>query len=300
MEYNGKLNKDTRILSKVHQIHTRRDIMPKLFCQLSPTAYKISVLKCRTIRHLKNILSYKKIAKSKQSTKLPYVIGSHKSLIQRKLGNVDLTLQANKANNLSIATPKVTNIIIKPGEIFSFWTLVGKCTTRKGYKEGMTICQGEPSKGVGGGVCQFTNLIHWLVLHTPLQIVEHHHHDGVDLFPDFGRQVPFGVGTSIMYNYLDYRFKNTTELTFQLVVWTDETHLCGELRANGKLDVKYHIKCENEFFSKEDGIVYRNSEIYRECIDVKSGCLKNRELLKTNHARVLYDTTNLVIKTETA
>ena len=24
---------------------------------------------------------------------------------------------------------------------------------------------------------KFTNLIHWMILHTPLDIVEHHHHD---------------------------------------------------------------------------------------------------------------------------
>ena len=27
-----------------------------------------------------------------------------------------------------------------------------------------------------------------------LTITEHHHHDGLDLFPDFGRQIPFEKG----------------------------------------------------------------------------------------------------------
>ena len=45
--------------------------------------------------------------------------------------------------------------------------------------------------------------------------IEHHHHDALDLFPDYNRQIPFGTGTSIAYNYLDYRFKNTTnKVTF--------------------------------------------------------------------------------------
>jgi vancomycin resistance protein VanW len=30
---------------------------------------------------------------------------------------------------------------------------------------------------VGGGLCQFTNLLHWVALHSPLEIAEHHHHD---------------------------------------------------------------------------------------------------------------------------
>ena len=54
------------------------------------------------------------------------------------------------------------------------------------------------------------NMIHWLVLHTPLTVTELHHHSDA-LFPDVKRRVPFGTGTSISYKALDYRFKNTTE-----------------------------------------------------------------------------------------
>ncbi|WP_442871372.1 VanW family protein [Anaerotignum sp. MB30-C6] len=49
----------------------------------------------------------------------------------------------------------------------------------------------------------------------------------MDLFPDFDRQVPFGIGTSIAYNYLDYRFKNNTTNTFQIFVYTSQKYLCG-------------------------------------------------------------------------
>ena len=54
----------------------------------------------------------------------------------------------------------------------------------------------------------------------------------MDLFPDYGRQIPFGTGTSILYNYLDYRFQNNTDRTYQLTVWTDEEYLHGELLAD--------------------------------------------------------------------
>ena len=121
-----------------------------------------------------------------------------------------------------IAAPKVSGVLIRPGEVFSFWRLVGATSARKGYREGLMIKRGQPSQGIGGGLCQFTNLLHWLVLHSPLRIVEYHHHDGVDLFPDCGRQIPFGIGTSISYNYLDYRFQNPTGTTFQLLVWTTD------------------------------------------------------------------------------
>ena len=215
--------------------------------------------------------------------------------LRRQLGNVDQQLQENKAINLSIATPKVNNILIKPNETFSFWHLIGPMDKKLGYKEGLTIATDSPSKGIGGGMCQFTNLIHWMILHSPLEIIEHHHHDNFDLFPDFGRQVPFGTGTSIVYNYLDYRFINKTPYTFQLITYTNDKYLCGELRCNHPLPYKYHIKCKDEFFSLEDGIVYRNNKIYRIIIDKITGKTIEEKLIKVNHAKVLYDTSNLII-----
>lgn len=266
-----------------------------LFCEISPLTYKISVAKNILIRKIKNVFYSGKFSKTKSDKKLPLLIYKHNSLIRRKLGNVNMELQENKAINLSIATKKVTNIIIKPNETFSFWSLVGKTDKKNGYKEGLTISKNKPSSGVGGGLCQFTNLIHWMVLHSPLEIIEHHHHDQFDLFPDYNRVIPFGTGTSILYNYLDYRFINNTDITFQLITYTTDTYLCGELRANKQTDKAYHIKVENEFFSKEDDGVYRNNIIYRDIVDKKTGKLLVKEKLKVNHAKVLYDTTNLKI-----
>lgn len=264
----------------------------KLFCEISPLTYKISVLRCQFIRHLKNLLTIN-MANSIKENLLPYTIYKHSSLIRRELGDVDPILQDNKAINLTLAAPKISGIMIKPGEIFSFWKLVGSCSVKKGYKDGLMISSGRMTKGIGGGMCQFTNLIHWIVLHTPMQIIEHHHHDDMDLFPDYGRQVPFGTGTSIVYNYLDYRFKNTTDITFQLITYTTEDYLNGEIRSDKPLSYKYHIKVEDEFFSKESGQVYRNSKIFRHCIDKRTGNLISRELIKTNHAKVMYNLTNI-------
>jgi len=271
----------------------------KLFCELSPLTYRLAVEKNILVRKTTDLKYTGKFALAKSSQVLPVVVYKHNSFIQRKLGNVQLTLQENKAVNLKLATPKVSHVLIKPGEIFSFWKLVGACTEKKGYKEGLMVGREEETKsGIGGGMCQFTNLIHWLVLHTPLVIIEHHHHDGIDMFPDYGRKVPFGTGTSIVYNYLDYRFINPTNQTFQLITYTDDTYLYGEVRCERPLLEKYHIKVENEYFSREEGVVYRNSTIYRSIIDKKTGNVLTKELVKKNHAKILYDSSTLPIVDE--
>lgn len=267
----------------------------KLFCEICPLTYRISIEKGKLLRNIKDAIHRPTFALTKQDALLPVLIYSHQSLIRRQLDGVNPILQENKAINLSLAAPKISHVLIKPGETFSFWKLVGSCSKRKGYLEGLVIDKGTIDKGIGGGMCQFSNLIHWLVLHTPLTIVEHHHHDGLDLFPDAGRKVPFGSGTSIFYNYVDYRFYNGTDNIFQLVVSTNHTHLCGELRAAKPFPYRYEVLSEDECFTKENGIVYRNNKIYRRCIEKKSGKILHSELLKTNHAKVLYDTSQLSI-----
>ncbi len=267
----------------------------KLFCEISPLTYAISEKKCVAVRTLQNVLNADSFAKTQTDERLQYVIYKHNSLIRRRLGNVDMRLQENKAVNLSLAAPRINGIIIRPGETFSFWFLVGSLSERKGYKEGLTIFADRPSSGLGGGMCQMTNLIHWMVLHSELDITEHHHHDQIDLFPDFNRTIPFGTGTSIMYNYLDYRFTNNTDITYQLVVYTTQEYLCGELRANKRQQYKYHISAENVFFSRENGIVYRNGDVFRDKIDRRTGEHIEKKLIRKNHARVCYDTSGLEI-----
>ena len=261
----------------------------KLFCEISPFTYRLSVEKGIMMRHLRDLFGKTRFARKRTEESQPVTVYSHKSLIRRRLGNVDMQLQENKASNLALAVKRIDGVIIRPGETFSLWKMVGRTTKRKGYKEGLVIAKGEPSKGIGGGMCQLSNLIHWMVLHSDLTISEHHHHDGLDLFPDFGRQIPFGTGTSISYNYLDYRFTNNTDITYQLRLWVNGEYLCGELRAADHQPHTFHIHAENEFFSRENGVVYRNGQVFRDVIDPNSGSVLESQLIRTNHARVMYE-----------
>jgi vancomycin resistance protein VanW len=240
-------------------------------------------------RKLKDLLHKTNFAKVRTETSLPVVIYRHNSLIRRRLGNVNMQLQENKATNLALAVSHIDGLLILPGEIFSIWKLIGRTTQRKGYKEGLIIANGKPSQGIGGGMCQLSNLIHWMVLHSELTIVEHHHHDGLDLFPDFGRQIPFGTGTSISYNYIDYRLRNDTSNTYQLRLCVDGEYLRGELRATEPQLHTFHIHAKNEFFSREDGLIYRNGQVFRDVIDSITGNCLESQLIRTNHAKVMYD-----------
>ena len=199
----------------------------KLFCDINPTCYKISVKKETLLRNIKDFLSREKIAKEKSEELLPNVVKSHSSILVRKLEGVDIRLQENKVTNIRLAAEKINGIIIKPGETFSFWKTVGKTTEKEGYVEGLVIKRGgKLGADIGGGLCQMANMIHWLVLNSPLEVTELHHHSDA-LFPDERRRVPFGTGTSVLNNYVDYRFKNTTDQNVQIAVWIENGELCG-------------------------------------------------------------------------
>ena len=261
--------------------------MRKHFCELGPLAWRLSVLRCRAQRDARDLLSGARFAE-KKAPPLPAAVYVHSSLIRRRLGNVDMRLQENKAVNLALAAPRVDGVLIRPGETFSFWRLVGDCTAEKGYREGLFIKDGQTSSGIGGGMCQMTNLIHWMALHSELTVAEHHHHDQIDLFPDYGRQIPFGTGTSVAFNYLDYRLYNGTKRTYQLRVWVDGEYLRGELRADSEQAVRYHVHAEDERFVTEPDGTYRCGRVVRTCVDRRTGNTLSSELLRENHAKVMY------------
>ena len=263
----------------------------KLFCEHGKICYMISLKKEYLIRDIKDItarLTGERFAAYISEQTLPVIVKGHFSAVARRLEGVDMQLQENKAENLRIAAELIDGLIIRQGETFSFWKLVGQPTAEKGYLEGLVISGNRLGSGTGGGLCQLANLIHWLVLNSPLKVTELHHHSDA-LFPDDRRRVPFGTGTSVFYKNVDYRFKNTTDRDVQLKVWLDNDTLFGELRAGKPFPERYRITEEGHCFVREEDGFYRCSRIYRECISRESGKLISRELILKNHSRVMYD-----------
>ena len=84
----------------------------KLFCEISPLCYEISVFKCCMLRRLRDLFSKERFCRKHSAELLPVVFYKHKSLIRRQLGDVDMTLQNNKAVNLSLAAPKISEVLI--------------------------------------------------------------------------------------------------------------------------------------------------------------------------------------------
>ncbi len=260
----------------------------KLLSQRHPVLYFIAVWARRVRRYASWYFDGKKYASQKSKDKLPFRIKKHQSVLLKKLGESDMQLQINKVVNLKIAAAKIDGLLIRPGETFSFCRRVGLPTKSKGYLPGMELSFGEARAGIGGGICQISNLIHWLVIHSPLTVTERYHHS-FDPFPDDGRVLPFGSGATVFYNYRDYQFTNNTNHTFQINLWFSEKCLEGDLRIDTELDFAYHVMEKDHEFLKIDGQFFRKNEIWRnKILKQKSGQVIETELITKNFARVTY------------
>lgn len=228
-------------------------------------------------------LSNQKLAKSRSSETLPFEIIEHQSFLLRKLKDVDMYLQHNKVTNLKLALSKINGVVVQPGETFSIWKMVGRPTKAKGYLEGMTLSNGNVTKGIGGGLCQLGNLIYWMTIHTPLTVTRRWRHS-YDVFPDVNRKIPFGSGATLSYNYIDLQVKNETNMPFQINLWLTETHLKGSICAQSNPGSTYEVFERNHRFVQQWwGGYTRHNEIWRKVTNIISG-IESEELVTENHA----------------
>lgn len=212
----------------------------------------------------------------------------HRSFLLRPLKDVEMYLQHNKVKNLELAIQQIDGVVIRPGQIFSIWKMVGRPTKWKGYLEGMTLHNGKISKDIGGGLCQLGNLLYWMVLHSPLTIKERWRHS-YDVFPDINRKIPFGCGATLAYNYVDLQLENKTEQIFKIHLWLDDEYLNGEITCNEDLNVKYEVlETDHHFEQQWWGGYTRHNRIWKKKTDLLTG-LETTELVTENNAIMMYN-----------
>ncbi len=145
---------------------------PRRLTQRFPRLYPVAVKVFQVRRWMDWWRSDARWVDRRAEEPLPAKVLVHNSLLMRELSADEMHLQRNKVVNLRLAAARTDACLIGPGETFSFNRVVGNCTPGKGYVEGMRLTNGRAISGVGGGICQLANLIHWMVLHSPLTVVE--------------------------------------------------------------------------------------------------------------------------------
>jgi vancomycin resistance protein VanW len=241
----------------------------------------------RLRRKLQWSLGASRFARRKQSMPLPVVCASHRTPLIRNIAQMDMWMQVNKRTNLRLAADKLDGIIIMPGETFSFWKAVGEPTAGKGYLPGLVLSGGTLKPGVGGGLCQLTNLIYWMTLHTPLTVTERHRHS-YDVFPDTDRTQPFGSGATCSYSSLDLQIVNGTAYPYQLALALTADELVGSWRSIAHSGLRYEV------YEQEPAILcnpwggYIRHNVLRRKVVGSDGALIADEFIAENNALMLY------------
>lgn len=108
----------------------------------------------------------------------------------------------NRVHNIRLAAAALDNILIRPGEEFSFNRVVGKTDAEKGYRPAPVIINRELVDGTGGGVCQVSSTLYNAALLAELSVLERANHSLTVAY------LPPGLDATISYGWRDLRFLN--------------------------------------------------------------------------------------------
>ena len=111
-------------------------------------------------------------------------------------------LELGKVQNLRVAAAAIDGILLEPGEVFSFWSVAGRPSRRKGYVTGRELRGGCMIASVGGGICQLTNALSRVANAAGMEIVERHSHT---VHPP-GFFIDDSTDATVFWNYVDLRF----------------------------------------------------------------------------------------------
>lgn len=217
----------------------------------------------------------------------PFPVSDHATPLFRTLAGLDDQLQRNKVVNLALAVEPLDALVLEPGQRLSFWRQVGNPAKRRGFLDGLVLDGGKLTAGTGGGLCQLSNLIYWITLHTPLTVVERWRHTH-DVFPDSGRTHPFGTGATCAWPSLDLQIANGTTTTFRLSVALTATHLVGAWTADRPVLTRYEVyETDHVMVNEIPGVFTRRNIIRRRLLD-PAGEQIGDELVTANHALLMY------------
>jgi len=225
-------------------------------------------------------------AKTMGAVRLPHRVFSADSPLYNADTGFDMVYQENKVFNLRLVAKKLDGLLIRPGETFSFWRAAQKADKHTPYKDGLVLKNGKLCISGAGGLCQMSNLLFWVFLHSPLTIVERHTHRTKG-FPVPGTSLE-GVDATISEGWLDLKMKNETDTTFQIGIAFDDENITGSIYADRPLSGVYEIDGRNLTYFRQNGAVYQEISIWRRKVDIKSNETLAESLLYTNRSTIGY------------
>ena len=176
----------------------------------------------------------------------------------------------SRGSNIHVAGESTSDVLLMPGETFSYNKKTGARNWVNGYQSAPIIVGGRVVNGEGGGVCQVSTTIYNAALLSGLTIDEVHNHS----LPS--RYAPRGRDATVSYGYTDLKFTNP---------YTHPVYI-KNIVANGAITSKIYgcnldrerivIRMEEEYL--KDKITVKTYRLY---LDEENNVMR-RELVNTS------------------
>ena len=134
------------------------------------------------------------------------VIGSYST-------NYDTSIQ--RAINVELAASRINDVVLQPGEEFSFSQTILPRTSQNGYVKAPVISNGKYVTGYGGGICQVSSTLYAAMLAGGIPATERHPHTLQVSY------IPKGMDATISSPSKDLKFVNTFDNPIQISATTD-------------------------------------------------------------------------------
>ena len=176
-----------------------------------------------------------------------------KNLFKDVLGEYTTTVNGTsvRRNNVRLAGEKC-NVILLPGEEFSYNQTVGKRTKENGFGEAGAYSNGETVQEVGGGVCQTSSTLYNAVVLANLEVTQRTNHTYISSY------VPIGRDATVSWGGPDFKFKNNRDYPIKIeatyaggkltckIIGTDVDGSYVKFTSERTGDVAYNTKYEND------------------------------------------------------
>ncbi len=229
----------------------------------------------------------RRYAETIDEKQLPYKLFEARGPLYNRNTGFDMVYQENKVFNLKLAAKTLDGLLIRPGETFSLWRLIRYADKDIPYKDGLTVTNGKLTTASGGGMCEMSNLLHWLFLHTPLTVIQRRGHE-VKEFPEPNSDKIKGVDATISEGWIDLKAQNDTDCSYQISVTFDDKNIIGTVFVDKGPQVLYRVVNGSIQYFRECGGIYEYVDVERLEIDADTGEITGQKPLYTNKCKICY------------
>lgn len=188
----------------------------------------------------------------------PYYSYSQLSQVNDVLGRFETyfnTKNENRSSNIKLASDATNNVLLVPGEVFSFNSNIEKAHIGKYLKEAPIIVNGKPEKGIGGGICQVSSTIYNAALYSGMKIIDVKNHSIPSKYIEKGRDATISRGC------IDLKFSNKFSEPVFIYNEIDNNKIVSTIYGNNrnKMDIEVITEVTDII---DNNAVIKNSEEY--------------------------------------